>query len=242
IILANHEVGTIQDMKVLSGLVHKFDTYLHTDAAAGFLQMPVDVKEMGIDLMSVSGHKVHGPKGTGALYVNKGVKIEKITDGGFQEFNLRGGTENVAGIAGLGKAIEVFSRDDLKKVRDLRDYLWGRLRKEIDGVLLNGASDLEKRVPNNLNVTFEFVEGESVVLHMDMRGIAVITGSACFSRSLQASHILLAMGFTHERAHGSIRFSLSKYLTKEDMDYTVENVKEVVEKLRQISPLYKVKK
>ncbi|MBC7188874.1 aminotransferase class V-fold PLP-dependent enzyme, partial [Candidatus Aerophobetes bacterium] len=211
--------------------------YLHTDAAAGFLQVPIDVNKMGIDLLSLSAHKVYGPKGVGALFVRKGVKIEKIIDGGFHEFNLRAGTENVPGIAGFGKAVEIFSSRDVEKVKNLRDTLYRKLFSEIEGVILNGASDFEKRIPNNLNVSFEKVEGESVVLHLDMRGIAVVTGSACFSRQLQASHILLAMGCSKERAHGSIRFSLSKYLTEDDIDYTVGHVKEVVENLRKISPL-----
>ncbi|RLE12840.1 cysteine desulfurase NifS, partial [Candidatus Aerophobetes bacterium] len=171
--------------------------------------------------------------------VKKDVKIEKIMDGGFHEFDLRAGTENVPGIAGFGKAVEIFSQEDLRKVRKLRDYLYKELKSNIDGMLLNGASDFEKRIPNNLNVSFEDVEGESVVLHLDIRGIAVVTGSACFSRALQASHILLAMGFPHERAHGSIRFSPSKYLVEEDIDYTVKNVKEVVQGLRKLSPLSK---
>lgn len=192
--------------------------------------------------MSITAHKIYRPKGVGALFVKKGVNIEKIIEGGFHEFNLRAGTENVPGIAGFGKAVQIFSQEDVKKVRRLRDYLYKELKSNIEGVLLNGASHFDRRIPNNLNVSFEDVEGESVILHLDMRGIAVITGSACFSRSLQASHILLAMGFSHERAHGSIRFSLSKYLTKEDIDYTVKNVKEVVQKLREISPLSKEKR
>ncbi len=237
VIHANHEVGTVQDIKTIAELVHKQGAYFHTNAAASFLQIPINVEQMGIDLMTITAHKIHGPKGVGALYVKKGIELDKINDGGYQEFNFRGGTENVPGIAGLGKAVEIFSNKDLVKVRELRNYLYEQIKANIKGILLNGASDFNKRIPNNLNVSFDFVEGESVVLHLDMRGIAVITGSACFSRSLHASHILLAMGFTHERAHGSIRFSLSKFLTKQDIDYTVKNVKEVVEKLRSISPL-----
>lgn len=242
IMYANHEVGTVQDIKTISEIIHKYGAYLHTDAAVSFLQIPIDVALYGIDLMSITGHKVYGPKGIGALFVKNGVNVEKIMDGGFNEFNLRAGTENVPGIAGFGKAVEIFSEKDLEKVGGLRDYLYKEIRSNINNALLNGASDFEKRIPNNLNVSFEYVEGESVVLHLDMRGIAVVTGSACFSRSLQASHILLAMGFSHERAHGSIRFSLSKYLTREDIDYTVKNVKEVIQKLRELSPLSKTKK
>ena len=239
VIYGNHEVGTIQDIEAISKIVHKHGAYMHTNAAAVFMQKPIDATEEGIDLMSLSAHKTHGPKGVGALYIKKGVSIERIMDGGFQEFNFRAGTENVPGIAGFGKAVEIYSNKDLQKIEKLRDYLYKEITLRIDGVLLNGPKSFNKRIPNNLNVSFDYVEGESIVLHLDMRGIAVITGSACFSRALQASHILMAMGFTHERAHSSIRFSLSKYLTKEDIDYTVKNVKEVVEKLRDLSPLKK---
>jgi cysteine desulfurase len=242
IMYANHEVGTIQDIRTISEIVHEHGAYLHTDAAVAFLQVPIDVVREGIDLMSMTAHKIYGPKGVGALFVKKGIPIEKIMDGGFQESNLRAGTENVPAIAGFGKAVEIFSDEDLSGVRELRNYLYQGLESRIDGVLLNGASDFERRIPNNLNVSFEHVEGESVILHLDMRGIAVITGSACFSRALQASHVLMAMGFSHERAHGSIRFSLSKYLRKEDIDSTVRNVEEVVEKLRELSPLSKGQK
>lgn len=235
----NHEVGTIQDLKSISDVVHRKGALFHTDAAFSFLQVPIDVEGYGIDLLSVSANKVHGPKGVGALYVRKGVKMSKIIDGGYQEFDLRGGTENVPGIAGFGKACEIFSEKDIEKITYLRNSLYQQLTSQISSVMLNGPSDFSKRISNNLNISFDFVEGESIVLHLDMRGIAVITGSACFSRSLQASHILLAMGFSHERAHGSIRFSPSKYTKDEDIDYTVENVKEVVEKLRELSPLSK---
>ena len=211
--------------------------YFHTDAAYSFLQIPVDVKKYGIDLMSISSDKIHGPKGVGPIYVSEDVTIEKITDGGFQEFNLRGGTENVSGIAGFGKACEIFSEEDVERIKYLRNDLYEQFKSGLKGVQLNGSSDFSRRIPNNLNLSFDYIEGESVVLHLDMRGISVITGSACFSRALQASHILLAMGFSHERAHGSIRFSPSKYTLKEDIDYTVHHVKEVVTKLRKLSPL-----
>jgi cysteine desulfurase len=237
VIHGNHEIGTIQDLGAVSEVARKAGAFFHTDASYSFLQVPVDVEAAGIDLLSVSADKVYGPKGTGALYVSDHTKISKINDGGYQEFNLRGGIENVPGISGFGKACEIFSDKDVARLTSLRDYLYERLKAEIEGVLLNGSSDLSRRLPNNMNVSFDFVEGESVVLHLDMRGIAVITGSACFSRALQASHVLLAMGFSHERAHGSIRFSPGKYTTKEDIDYTVGHVKEVVTKLRELSPL-----
>ncbi len=169
--------------------------------------------------------------------LNDLAKSFKEIGGGYQEFDLRGGTENVAGIASFGRACELYSERDRDRVRELRDYLYDRLLSGIDGIHLNGSSDFNKRLSNNLNVSFDYIEGESVVLHLDMRGVAVITGSACFSRSLQASHVLLSMGFSHERAHGSIRFSPSRYTSKEDIDYTVFHTGEVVEKLRDLSPL-----
>ena len=239
VVHGNHEVGTVQDLKPISEIAHRAGAYFHSDAAASFMQVPINVDEAGLDLLSLSAHKIYGPKGAGALYVRKGTEIKKIIDGGHQEFDLRGGTENVPAIAGFGKAVEVFDPEDVEEVKAKRDYLYERLTEEVPYTLLNGAKDFSRRLPNNLNVSFEYIEGESVVLHLDMRGIAVITGSACFSRALQASHILLAMGFTHERAHGSIRYSLSKYLDYEDIDYTVEHTKEVVESLRKLSPLYK---
>jgi cysteine desulfurase len=236
---ANHEVGTIQDLSAISQLAKKHRAYFHTDASYSFLQVPVDVNDCGIDLLSIDANMIHGPKGVGALYVRKGVSIEKILEGGFQENNLRPGTENVPGIAGIGRACEIYSESDTQKVRELRDNLCKGLLSGVKDSLLNGPGDFSRRIPSNLNLSFEFIEGESVVLHLDMRGIAVITGSACFSRALQASHILLAMGFTHERAHGSIRFSPSKYTSREDIDYTINNVKEVVDKLRELSPVVK---
>ncbi|UCB44333.1 MAG: cysteine desulfurase [Spirochaetota bacterium] len=236
---ANHEVGTIQDLNAVSKLAKKKNAYFHTDATYSFLQVPIDVEETGIDLLSIDANLIHGPKGVGALYVREGVSIEKIFEGGYQENNLRPGTENVPGIAGFGKACELFDKSDIHKVTELRNNLHTGLTSGIKGTLLNGPGDFSRRIPNNLNLSFEYIEGESVVLHLDMRGIAVITGSACFSRALQASHILLAMGFTHERAHGSIRFSPSKYTSNEDIDYTISNVKEVVEKLRELSPIGK---
>ncbi len=234
---ANHEVGTIQDIKTISEIVHSKGAIFHTDCTYSFLQTDIDVNDLGADLLTISADLVHGPKGVGALYVREGTKIEKIIDGGYQENNLRGGPENVAGIAGFGRAVEIYKDEHTEKTRQLRDYLYRRIKEEIQDIQLNGSSDFSKRIANNLNISFNRIEGESVVLHLDMRGIAVITGSACFSRSLQASHVLLAMGFTHERAHGSIRFSPSRYNTEEEMEYTVQNLKEVVAKLRELSPI-----
>jgi cysteine desulfurase len=233
----NHEVGTLQDLRAIADIAHSRGAYFHTDASYSFLQTDIDVSRDGIDLMTLDSNKVHGPKGAGALFVSDGVKIDKIIEGGYQEHDLRGGLENVPGIAGFGRAVEIFSNGDNDLVRSLRDRLYEGLTERIENVTLNGASDFQRRIPNNLNVSFDYVEGESVILHLDTRGIAVITGSACFSRALHASHVLLAMGFTHERAHGSIRYSPSRCNGPEDMDYTVHHTADVVEKLRELSPL-----
>jgi cysteine desulfurase len=239
IIHGNHEVGTVQDLAAISKLAHRHGAYFHTDASYSFCQVPVDVEQYGIDLLTVDANKVHGPKGTGALYVRQKTPLVKLFDGGYQEYNMRPGTENVPGIAGFGKAVELWKEEDTIRVKALRDNLCAKLEKGVEGTILNGPREFSRRIPNNLNVSFNYVEGESVVLHLDMRGIAVITGSACFSRALQASHVLLAMGFSHERAHGSIRFSPSRYTREEDVDYTYDNVKEVVERLRELSPIIK---
>lgn len=239
VIHANHEVGTLQDLAAVSKEAHLHGAFFHTDASYAFLQVPLDVEKHGIDLLTVDANKVHGPKGTGALYVRKNTPVEKLFDGGYQEYNMRPGTENVPGIAGFGKAVELWEKEDVERMKRLRDDLYGKIESGIEGTRVNGPKDFSRRIPNNLNVSFDYIEGESVVLHLDMRGIAVITGSACFSRALQASHVLLAMGFSHERAHGSIRFSPSRYTSEQDIDYTYRNVKEVVERLRELSPVGK---
>jgi len=234
---ANHEVGTLQDLAAVSAVAHSNGAYFHTDASYSYLQVPIDVEKTGIDLLSADANKVHGPKGSGILYVKKNVPVSKLFEGGYQEYNMRPGTENVPGIAGFGKAVEIWNDGDVRRTATLRDALKKMLTEGIEDTMINGPQDMNRRIANNLNVSFRYIEGESVVLHLDMRGIAVITGSACFSRALQASHVLLAMGFTHERAHGSIRFSPSKYTTPEDITYAYENVKEVVTRLRELSPV-----
>lgn len=235
----NHEVGTIQNIKEMVDTVKSINPGIifHTDAAYATGWIDLDVKELGVDLLTLTSHKMHGPKGIGALYIRKGVKITKFIDGGFSEFNLRGGTPNVPGIVGFAKAFELFSRDNVNYVRSLRDKFYERVMDEIEDVRLNGAKDFEKRHPNNLNLTFKYVEGESVVLYMDMKGISVITGSACFSRTLEPSYILMAMGYSHEDAHGSVRFSFSKFNTPEEIDYTIDVLKSVIDTLRRLSPL-----
>lgn len=232
---ANQEIGTIQDIEEIGKICEEKDVLFHVDAVQSFTKLPIDVEKMNIDLLSISAHKIHGPKGVGALYVRDGVKLKPLMDGGYNEFGVRPGTENVPGVVGFAKAIELVDEDQLENMRRLRDYLTDGLL-EISDSRLNGPRG-EKRLCNNVNITFRFVEGESVLLHLDIRRIIVTTGSACFSRSLQPSHVILALGLRHEDAHGSVRFSLSKYSTLEEMDYTIRNVREVVEQLRKISPV-----
>jgi len=232
---ANQEIGTIQELKEIGEICKDKGALFHVDAAQSFTKVKIDVKELDVDLLSISAHKIHGPKGVGALYVREGVKLKPLIEGGYHEFGLRAGTENVPGAVGFANAIENVKDSQLEHMRKLRDYLIEGLL-EIDNSRLNGPRG-EKRLCNNVNITFRFVEGESVLLHLDMRGIIVTTGSACFSKTLEPSHVILALGLKHEDAHGSVRFSLSKYNTREEMDYTIKNVREVVEQLRVISPV-----
>ena len=234
---ANNEIGTIQEIEKIGKICKEKNVYLHTDAVQSFTKVPIDVEKMNIDLISMSAHKLHGPKGVGALFVKKGTKIQKLADGGSHEFNKRAGTENISGIVGFGKAVELMEEKHISYMIKLRDILINMIMNEITDVKFNGAK--EKRLCNNINISFKYIEGESLLLHLDMKGIAVSTGSACSSKSLEPSHVLLAIGLPHEIAHGSIRFTLSKYTTKEDIDYTLKNLKEIVENLRKISPLNK---
>ena len=235
----NHEVGTIQNIKEMVNMVKSINPKIifHTDAAYATGWIDLNVKDLGVDLLTLTAHKMHGPKGVGALYIKKGVKITKFIDGGFSEFNLRGGTPNVPGIVGFAKAFEILSKDTIEYVKGLRDKFYEKALNEIEEVRLNGARDFEKRHPNNLNLSFKYVEGESVVLYLDMKGISVITGSACFSRTLEPSYILMAMGYSHEDAHGSVRFTFSKFNTPEEIDYTINVLKNVIDTLRRLSPL-----
>ena len=233
--MANQEVGTIQNIKAISEIVKEKAITLHVDGAIAVPYIDVDLSSLPVDLLTISPHKFHGPKGIGILYVKKGTKIEKLMDGGFNEFNLRAGHENTGAIVGASKAFDGFNKDDVKRIGELKSYLFERIDKEIKDVELNGSK--ENSLPHILNVTFKYIEGESIALRLDFEGIAVTTGSACYSRNLQASHVLLGMGKKHEDAHGSIRFSLSKYNTREEIDYTVEKLKEIVEDLRKLSPL-----
>ena len=237
IMMANNEIGTVEPIAEIAEIAHEKGALMFTDAVQALGNIEVDVKKLGVDMLSLSGHKLHAPKGIGALYIKKGVRIKNLIDGGGQERRKRGGTENVPYICGLGVAVEsaVNSLADMEKVRALRNRL-------IDGLLkipysrLNG--DRDNRLPGNANVSFSYVEGESLLLWLDMSGISASTGSACSSNSLEASHVLLAIGVDIEDAHGSLRFSLSKDNTEEEIDYIIESVKESVERLRAMSPIY----
>ena len=239
IMYANNEIGSIQPIREIGEITHRHGVLFHTDAVQAFCQVPINVDECHIDMLSASGHKLNGPKGIGFLYIRKGVKIRSFIHGGAQERKRRAGTENVPGIVGLGKAVELASgpmAERAEKERELRDYLISRIEKEIPYCRLNG--DREKRLPNNVNFSFRFIEGESMLIMLDMKGICASSGSACTSGSLDPSHVLLAIGLPHEIAHGSLRMTLGADTSKEDLDYVVEQLKEIIEQLRGMSPLY----
>lgn len=239
VMYANNEIGTIQPIKEIGELANEHGILFHTDAVQAFGQIPIDVNECHIDMLSASGHKLNGPKGIGFLYIRKGVKIRSLIHGGAQERKRRAGTENVPGIVGMGTAVlrAVKTMEErTKKEQELRDYLIKRVLEEVPYTKLNGHP--QKRLPNNANFSFQFIEGESLLIMLDMKGICGSSGSACTSGSLDPSHVLLAIGLPHEIAHGSLRLTLSEETTKEDIDYVVENIKEVVTSLRKMSPLY----
>lgn len=239
VMFANNEIGTIQPIKEIGEIAKEHGILFHTDAVQAFGQVPIKVDELGIDMLSSSGHKINGPKGIGFLYIRKGVKIKSFIHGGAQERKRRAGTENVPGIVGYGAAAEMADKTMKERTAreiELRDYMIGRLLNEIPFCRLNG--DATRRLPNNVNVSFEFIEGESLLIMLDMKGICASSGSACTSGSLDPSHVLLAIGLPHEVAHGSLRLTLSSETTKEDIDTTVEAIKGIVDKLRSMSPLY----
>lgn len=239
IMFANNEIGTIEPIAEIGRIAKEHGILFHTDAVQAFGQVPIQVDEMNIDMLSSSAHKINGPKGIGFLYIRKGVKILSFIHGGAQERKRRAGTENVPGIVGYGCAAKLAAetmQERTEKEIQLRDYLIGRIMNEIPYVRLNG--DPKKRLPNNVNVSFQFIEGESLLIMLDMEGICASSGSACTSGSLDPSHVLLAIGLPHEIAHGSLRMTLSAENTKEEMDLVVEKLKEIVEKLRSMSPLY----
>ncbi|MCC4771092.1 aminotransferase class V-fold PLP-dependent enzyme [Methanosarcina sp. DH2] len=232
---ANQEIGTAQDLKAISEICEEKDVLLHTDATHSFTRLPLNMKELPVDLVTLAAHTIHGPRGIGALYVRKDTPITKFMDGGFQEFNMRAGVENIPGAVGFATAVELVTEDETRQLEAMRDRVIERALSEISDVALNGSR--EKRLPQNANLTFHYVEGESVTLHMDMRGFAVSTGSACFSRSLEASHVIRGIGGDHERAHGSVRFTFGRYNRMEDADAAIDAMSEIVARLREISPL-----
>ena len=239
VMFANNEIGTIQPIKEIGEIAKKHNILFHTDAVQAYAQVPINVDEMHIDMLSASGHKLNGPKGIGFLYIRKGIKIRSFVHGGQQERGRRAGTENIPGIVGLAAAAKrSFSmlEEKMKKEIELRDYLISRIEAEIPYCRLNG--DRKKRLPNNVNFSFQFIEGESMLILLDSKGIAASSGSACTSGSLDPSHVLLAIGLPHEIAHGSLRLTLSEENTKEEMDYVVEQLTAILERLRSMSPLY----
>lgn len=242
IMLVNNEIGTIQPIKEAAAIAKEHKILFHTDAVQGLGNVPIDVKDMGIDLMSMSSHKIYGPKGTGALYIRKGVTISNYMYGGAQETRKRAGTENITGIVGFGKAAEIAKQNfdaHVKHCSQLRDYLRDRILDEIPDTYVNGS--LKHRHPGNLNVTFKYIEGESILLLLNQFGISVSTGSACSSTSLEPSHVLSALGVPVEMIHGTVRFTIGDFTTKEDIDYVVDNLKKIVERLREISSVNSVK-
>ena len=239
IMYANNEIGTIEPIKEIGAIAKEHGILFHTDAVQAFGQVPINVDECHIDMLSASGHKLNGPKGIGFLYIRKGVKIRSFVHGGAQERKRRAGTENVPGIVGIGtataRAIRTMEQRTAKEA-ELRNYLIQRVLDEVPYTKLNGHP--ENRLPNNANFSFRFIEGESLLIMLDMKGICASSGSACTSGSLDPSHVLLAIGLPHEIAHGSLRLTLSEETTKEEIDYVVESIKEIVKNLRNMSPLY----
>ncbi|MHB8125138.1 MAG: cysteine desulfurase NifS [Desulfitobacteriaceae bacterium] len=237
---ANNEVGAIQPIEEIGKIVKEHGAVFHVDAVQTLGKIPVNVEQLKVDLLTISGHKIYGPKGVGALYIRKGVRLSPLMHGGGQEKKRRSGTENTPGIIGFGKACELAGQrmvEETEKVKKLRDKLLTGIVERIKYVKVNGPlGDL--RLPNNVNVSIEFVEGESLLLSLDMLGIAASSGSACTSGSLDPSHVLLAMGLSHEIAHGSLRFTLGRQNTEEDVDYVLEHLPKIVERLRTMSPLY----
>lgn len=236
IMLVNNEVGTIEPIKEIAAIAKEHGIIMHTDAVQGLGNVPIDVKDLGVDLMSMSGHKIYGPKGIGALYIKKGVRLPSFIHGGAQENKKRAGTENLPGIVGFGKAAELADKnlaEHIERVSSLRNYFIDEVKKNIPNVFVNGS--MEHRHPGNANITFEYIEGEAMLLYLDAQGISVSTGSACSSKSLEPSHVLSALGVPVEKIHGSLRFTVGEFTTKEDLDYVVEKLAATVAKLREIS-------
>ena len=239
VMFANNEIGTIQPIKEIGEIAKEHGIIFHTDAVQAFGQVPIDVDEYHIDMLSASGHKLNGPKGIGFLYIRTGLKLKSFIHGGAQERSRRAGTENVTGIVGLAKAVEIACatmEERTQKEMQMRDYLIDKILQEVPYARLNGHRT--KRLPNNVNISFQFIEGESLLIMLDMAGICASSGSACTSDSLDPSHVLLAIGLPHEIAHGSLRMTIGDENTMEEMDYVIKQIKEIVEKLRAMSPLY----
>ena len=238
VMMVNNEVGTIEPIKELAAVAKKHNILFHTDAVQALANVPIDVKDLGVDLLSMSAHKIYGPKGIGALYMRKGLRLPNFIHGGAQEMGRRAGTENLPSIVGFGKAAEL-AQENLDKhiahCRELRDYLVDRITAEIPDTFVNGS--IEHRHPGNANITFKYIEGESILLLLDYKGVSVSTGSACSSKSLKPSHVLDALGVPVEMIHGTVRFTVGDFTTKEDIDYVVDTLKEIVEKLRLLSPV-----
>lgn len=242
IMMVNNEIGTVQPIKEACAIAKKHGVLFHTDAVQALGNVEIDVKNLGIDLMSMSSHKIYGPKGTGALYIRKGVRIANYLHGGAQENRKRAGTENLPGIIGFGKAAELSKanfENHVKHCSELRNYLKDRIINEIPDTYVNGT--MEHRHPGNLNITFKYIEGESILLLLNQFGISVSTGSACSSTSLNPSHVLTALGVPVEMIHGTIRFTVGDFTTKEDIDYVVEHLKTIVSRLRELSPVNSMK-
>ena len=236
IMMVNNEIGTVQPIKELAAVAKKHNILFHTDAVQALGNVPIDVKEMGIDLMSLSSHKIYGPKGSGALYIRRGVQISNYLHGGAQESKRRAGTENLTGIVGFGKAAELAKEhfdEHVAHCSSLRNHLVERVLSEIPNTFVNGT--MEHRHPGNANITFEYIEGEAILLLLNQAGISVSTGSACSSASLEPSHVLSALGVPVEMIHGTVRFTIGDMTTLEDVDYTVDTLKQVVGRLREIS-------
>jgi cysteine desulfurase len=237
---ANNEIGTIQPIEEIGKIAEEADVYFHSDGVQSTGKIPVDVKKLKVDLYSISGHKIHGPKGIGALFIRKGTILKPLLTGGGHERNRRSGTENVAGIVGLGEAARLARiglTSEMPRVASLRDRLEAGLKSRIDSIHVNGEN--APRLPNTSNIMVDFAEGEGLVISLDLKGVAVSTGSACSSGSMEPSHVLTAIGKTPDEAHGSLRFSLSSMTSEEDIDYVVDALPGIVARLRELSPYYK---
>lgn len=238
VMMVNNEIGTIEPIKELAAVAKAHNILFHTDAVQALANVEIDVKDLGVDLLSMSAHKIYGPKGIGALYIRKGLRLPNFIHGGAQEMGKRAGTENLPSIVGFGKAAELAEQNlerHIAHCKELRDYLVERVLAEIPDTFVNGT--MEQRHPGNANITFKYIEGESILLLLDYKGVSVSTGSACSSKSLKPSHVLTALGVPVEMIHGTVRFTVGDFTTKEDIDYVVDTLKEIVEKLRMLSPV-----